>query len=101
MQLCDKQIYEALAKGDLLFVGANSKYPFKKDIQVQPASVDLRLGNRIMKFKNDIKSFDIKNINDIKKTLQCNLWMMEKQLKLAPMRFYLLRYMSKLLSQII
>lgn len=66
MQLCDKQIYEAMAKGDLLFVGANSKYPFKKDIQVQPASVDLRLGNRIMRFKDSIASFDINNIKDIK-----------------------------------
>ena len=69
MQLCDKQIYEAMAKGDLLFVGADPKYPFKKDIQVQPASVDLRLGNRIMRFKTDIKSFDIKNIIDIKSNL--------------------------------
>ena len=65
MQLCDKQIYEAMAKGDLLFAGANSKYPFKKDVQVQPASVDLRLGNRIMRFKDDVKSFDIKNIQEI------------------------------------
>lgn len=73
MQLCDKQIYEAMAKGDLLFVGANPKYPFKKDVQVQPASVDLRLGNRIMKFKNDIDSFDIKNIEDIKKNLTVQL----------------------------
>lgn len=69
MQLCDKQIYEAMAKGDLLFVGANSKYPFKKDIQVQPASVDLRLGNRIMRFKDGIDSFDINNIKEIKSHL--------------------------------
>lgn len=69
MQLCDKQIYEAMAKGDLLFVGANSKYPFKRDIQVQPASVDLRLGNRIMRFKDGIDSFDINNIKEIKSHL--------------------------------
>ena len=69
MQLNDKDIYRAMVKGDLLFVGANPKYPFVKDKQVQPASVDLRLGNRIIRFKEDIKSFDIKDIKDIEKYL--------------------------------
>lgn len=67
MQLCDKDILKALKNGDLLIVGANAKYPFMKDIQVQPASVDLRLGNRIMRFKDDVQRFDI---NDIKNILQ-------------------------------
>lgn len=69
MQLNDKDIYRAMVNGDLLFVGANPKYPFVKDKQVQPASVDLRLGNRIIRFKEDIKSFDIKDIKDIEKYL--------------------------------
>lgn len=68
MQLNDKDIYRAMVNGDLLFVGADPKYPFVKDKQVQPASVDLRLGNRIIRFKQDIKSFDIK---DIKKIEEC------------------------------
>ena len=51
MQLNDKDIYRAMVNGDLLFVGADPKYPFVKDKQVQPASVDLRLGNRIIRFK--------------------------------------------------
>lgn len=69
MQLNDKDIYKAMVNGDLLFVGANPKYPFVKDKQVQPASVDLRLGNRIIRFKEDIENFDIKDIKDIEKYL--------------------------------
>lgn len=69
MQLNDKDIYRAMVNGDLLFVGANPKYPFIKDKQVQPASVDLRLGNRIIRFKEDIERFDIKDIKDIEKYL--------------------------------
>lgn len=84
MQLCDKQIYEAMAKGDLLFVGANSKYPFKKDIQVQPASVDLRLGNRIMRFKDGIESFDINNIKEIKSHLSIQYVNEGEAIKIGP-----------------
>lgn len=69
MQLNDKDIYRAMVNGDLLFVGADPKYPFVKDKQVQPASVDLRLGNRIIRFKKDIKSFDIKDIKKIEEYL--------------------------------
>ena len=69
MQLNDKDIYRAMVNGDLLFVGANPKYPFVKEKQVQPASVDLRLGNRIIRFKEDIESLDIKDIKDIEKYL--------------------------------
>lgn len=69
MQLSDKDIYKAMVKGDLLFVGVNPKYPFVKEKQVQPASVDLRLGNRIIRFKKNIENFDIKNIKEIDKYL--------------------------------
>lgn len=69
MQLNDKDIHRAIANGDLLFVGVNPTYPFVKDKQVQPASVDLRLGNRIIRFKENIKSFDIKNIKEINEYL--------------------------------
>lgn len=69
MQLCDKDIYLAMAKGDLLFVGTNPQYPFLKEKQVQPASVDLRIGNRFIKFKQGINKFDIKDIKDIEQYL--------------------------------
>jgi deoxycytidine triphosphate deaminase len=64
VQLCDKDILRSIRDGNLLFVGANPDYPFMKE-QIQPASVDLRLGNRIIRFKEEIKSFDIKNIKSI------------------------------------
>ena len=69
MQLCDKDIHQALSNGDLLIVGSNAKYPFMRDVQVQPASVDLRLGNRIMRFKDDVQRFDIKDIKNIIQSL--------------------------------
>ena len=63
MQLCDKDIFDALKYGELIFLGLNKDYPFVPEKQVQPASIDLRLGNRFVRFKTDINSFDIKNIN--------------------------------------
>lgn len=62
MQLCDKEIYKEMARGELLFVGPDPNFPFKKDLQVQPASVDLRLGSKIMRFKDNILVFDTKDI---------------------------------------
>ena len=62
MQLSDKQIYKEMVSGELLFVGPNPKYPFRKDQQVQPSSVDLRLGPKIMWFKEDVLAFDTKDI---------------------------------------
>lgn len=62
MQLSDKQIYKEMVCGELLFVGPNPKFPFRKDQQVQPSSVDLRLGPKIMWFKEDVVVFDTKDI---------------------------------------
>lgn len=62
MQLCDKEIYKEMARGELLFVGPDPSFPFKKDLQVQPASVDLRLGAKITRFKDNILTFDTKNL---------------------------------------
>lgn len=55
--------------GELIFLGLNPKYPFSKK-QVQPASIDLRLGNRIVQFNSNLKSLDIKNIDQIKNFLE-------------------------------
>lgn len=61
MQLCDKDIYKAIVNGDIGFVGTNEKYPFNLEQQVQPSSIDLRLGDIIVRFKDTVKEFDIKN----------------------------------------
>lgn len=65
MQLCDKSIYKALKNGSLVIIGLNEKYPFVPSKQVQCASVDLRLGNRFVRFSDKISEFDIKNIESI------------------------------------
>lgn len=65
MQLCDKDIFDALKRGELMFLGLNRIYPFVPEKQVQPASVDLRLGNRFVTFKKGIELFDIQNIDTI------------------------------------
>ncbi len=59
MQLCDKDIYKALSKGDIVFLGTNEKYPFLPERQVQASTVDLRLGNRFMKFDENVKILDL------------------------------------------
>ncbi len=60
MQLCDKDILRAISTGELIFAGTVPRYPFKKE-QIQPASVDLRLGNRITRFKDNIECYDIRD----------------------------------------
>lgn len=61
MQLCDKDIHEAIVNGSIGFVGTNEKFPFQPEQQVQPSSIDLRLGDIIVRFKENITEFDIKN----------------------------------------
>lgn len=61
MQLCDRDIYQAIKDGEIGFVGTNEKYPFLYEQQVQPCSIDLRLGDIIVRFKESIDSFDIKD----------------------------------------
>lgn len=61
MQLCDRDIHEAIVNGHIGFVGTNEKFPFQPEQQVQPSSIDLRLGDIIVRFKDDIKEFDIQN----------------------------------------
>ena len=61
MQLCDKDIHKALFDGEIGFVGTNEDFPFSWKRQVQPASIDLRLGDIIGRFKSNIDSFDVKN----------------------------------------
>lgn len=64
MQLCDKDILRAISNGTLVFAGPNPQYPFQRE-QVQPASIDLRLGNRFIRFRKSIEKFDIKDIKQI------------------------------------
>ena len=61
MQLCDKDIHKAIVNGDIGFVGTNEKFPFLPEQQVQPSSIDLRLGDIIVRFKDTVKEFDIRN----------------------------------------
>ena len=61
MQLCDRDIYQAIKDGEIGFVGTNEKYPFLYEQQVQPSSIDLRLGDIMVRFKDSIDSFDIKD----------------------------------------
>lgn len=60
MQLCDCDIFQAIKNEEIGFVGTNEKYPFLYEKQVQPSSIDLRLGDIIVRFKDSINSFDIK-----------------------------------------
>jgi dCTP deaminase len=61
MQLYDRDILQAIKDEEIGFVGTNEKYPFLYEKQVQPSSIDLRLGDIIVRFKESIASFDIKN----------------------------------------
>ena len=58
MQLCDKEILRELKSGELVFAGTVPNLPFEQR-QIQPASIDLRLGNTISRFRSDMKSYDV------------------------------------------
>ena len=62
MQLCDCDIYIAIANGDIGFAGTNEKYSFRYEKQVQPSSIDLRLSDIIVRFKDTVTAFDIREI---------------------------------------
>lgn len=83
MQLCDKDIINAIRTGDLVFAGTNPAYPFKKE-QIQPASVDLRLGSRVIRFKKDLQSFDIKDIKKIEQNLDVEYAKDGQKIKISP-----------------
>jgi dCTP deaminase len=65
MILSDKDIHLLLRKGELVILGTDPSYPFIAINQVQPCSIDLRLGNRFLRFKPGIEEFDIRDIADV------------------------------------
>lgn len=70
MLLCDKEIIKELQDGNLIIATRYQKYTFEYN-QIQPSSLDLRLGNKIMTFKRDITCFDtncMENITDYVET---------------------------------
>ena len=61
VQLNDQEIYEALRDRELILLGVEEDYPFTLE-QIQPASVDLRLGNRFVRFKTEVEGVDTRKI---------------------------------------
>jgi deoxycytidine triphosphate deaminase len=49
----------------IVIVGTSQGYPFDKVKQVQPCSIDLRLGTRFLKFKDEVKQFDVKDLDNV------------------------------------
>lgn len=84
MQLSDKQIYKEMVCGELLFVGPDPRFPFRKDQQVQPASVDLRLGPKIMWFKDSVKTFDTKDILNANSLYEEKYFDIDEAITIAP-----------------
>lgn len=65
MRLSDKQILEMLEQGELVIACPNNHYPFDRNGQIQPCSIDLRLDNKFYRFKDNVTEFDISNISRI------------------------------------
>jgi len=65
MRLSDKDIHKYLDEGKLVIVAPSSKYQFDPKKQVQPCSIDLRLGNVFTKFKEGVQQFDVKDLGNI------------------------------------
>lgn len=69
MLLSDREIHAAIECGELVIVGTDPKHSFDRTKQVQPSSIDLRIGNRFLQFGANIKSLDIKRIDEIAKEI--------------------------------
>jgi len=65
MRLSDREIHASLEEGQLIIVGPRKDLPFDRYTQVQACSVDLRLDSRFLKFKDEIKQFDVKDLNHV------------------------------------
>lgn len=59
MRLSDKEIIEYIDSGELVIMGTDENMPFDMYKQVQPCSIDLRLGNRFIKYKNSVEILDL------------------------------------------
>jgi len=68
MYLCDREIQEYLDKGLLVLYSTVPDFPFRdltykrnrnEESQIQPASIDLRVGNIFYRFKKDVKLIDV------------------------------------------
>jgi dCTP deaminase len=65
MRLSDKDIQSYLDDGQLIIVGPRTELPFDKYSQVQACSIDLRLDNRFLKFKDTVQQFDVKDLDNV------------------------------------
>ena len=63
MQLNAQEIYIALDSGQLTLLGPAADYPFERS-QIQPASVDLRLGSRFMRFLPGVEHVDTRRLKE-------------------------------------
>lgn len=65
MTLSDREIHACLQDGSLVVVAPRDEYPFDPYSQVQPCSIDLRLDNRLIKFKDTIDRIDVKDLESV------------------------------------
>lgn len=70
MVLSDKEIYKYLSTGDLVFATRDRSLQFNLYEQVQPSSIDLRLDNKIIRFKKGTAEFDIKHLDNVKEHIE-------------------------------
>ena len=84
MILSDREIHNYLKNGRLVLVGPNMKFRFNPAKQVQPASIDLRLDNRIVRFDRIGKSFDIRDLSNISNFVDVEYVEEKKPISLLP-----------------
>lgn len=84
MQLSDRQIHAAINTGELAFGCPLVDYPFQPEIQVQPASVDLRLGNRIVRYPKDIQEFNVRDLKTVGQKLEVQYVDVGAEIRIGP-----------------
>ena len=65
MRLSDRDIHSYLQDGSLIIVAPRDDYPFDPYVQVQACSVDLRIDNRFVKFKDHVTAMDVKDLEKV------------------------------------
>lgn len=63
MRLADREIHRLLEDGELVVLGPIAELPFDPISQVQPGSIDLRLDNHFLRFKEGVEVFDVHSLD--------------------------------------
>ena len=81
---CD--LLDCINNHELIIIGLDDGYPFHAPSQLQPASIDLRLGRRFYSFEESVTAYDIKDIKNAERYTVERFYEEDEPIELPPGR---------------